>query len=155
MKQRNEEADADEKTLRISIDAKSTVKVGPFARSGKSRVLTKATDHDFHTQAKVTPVGIFLPCSDELSVYGVTSKVTSDCLVDRLVNWWETVKERFSPIKTLLINLDNGPENQSRRTEVSCSVWWNLCSAITSQYAWRIIHPIIANTTRLNAVGAF
>jgi len=65
----------------------------------------------------VTPVGIFLPASDELFLYGVTSKVTSDCLVDRLVSWWETVKERFSHIKTLLINLDNGPENHSRRTQ--------------------------------------
>jgi hypothetical protein len=117
MKQYNEEADVDEKTLRISIDAKATVKVGPFARGGKNRVLTKASDHDFHAQAKVTPVGIFLPDSDELSLYGVTSKVTSDCLVDLLENWWETVKERFSPLKTLLINLDNGPENQSRRTQ--------------------------------------
>lgn len=117
MKQRNEEADADEKMLRISMDAKATVKVGSFARGGKSRVLTKAADHDFHAQAKVTPVGIFLPGSDELYLYGVTSKVTSDCLVDRLSAWWETVKERFSHIKTLLINLDNGPENQSRRTQ--------------------------------------
>jgi Rhodopirellula transposase DDE domain len=117
MKQCNEEADADEETLRISIDAKATVKIGPFARGGKNRVLTKAADHDFHAQAKVTPVGVFLPGSDELSLYGVTSKVTSDCLVDLLGNWWEMVKERFSHIKTLLINLDNGPENQSRRTQ--------------------------------------
>ena len=65
----------------------------------------------------MTPVGIFLPASDELFLYGVTSKVTSDCLVDRLVSWWETVKERFSHIKTLLINLDNGPPNHSRRTQ--------------------------------------
>ncbi len=43
--------------------------------------------------------------------------VTSDCLVDRLVDWWETVKERFPDIKTLVINLDNGPENHSRRTQ--------------------------------------
>ncbi len=50
-------------------------------------------------------------------LYGVTSKVTSDCLVDRLVEWWESVKERFSHIKTLLINVDNGPENHSRRTQ--------------------------------------
>jgi Rhodopirellula transposase DDE domain len=117
VKQRNEEADADEKLLRISMDAKATVKVGPFARGGKSRVLTKAADHDFHAQAKVTPVGIFLPCSDELFLYAITSKVTSDCLVDRLVDWWETVKGRFSHITTLLINLDTGPENQSRRTQ--------------------------------------
>jgi transposase len=117
MKQCNEKVDADEQTLRISIDAKATVKVGPFARGGKNRVLIKAADHDFHAQAKVTPVGIFLPGSDELSLYAVTSKVTSDCLVDLLENWWETVKERFSSLKTLLINLDNGPENQSRRTQ--------------------------------------
>jgi len=40
-----------------------------------------------------------------------------DCLVDRLIDWWETLKERFSHIKTLLINLDNGPESHSRRTQ--------------------------------------
>src|SRR5207247_1607244 len=48
---------------------------------------------------------------------GVISKVTSDCLVDRLVHWWKTVKDRFSHIKTLVINLDNGPENNSHRTQ--------------------------------------
>jgi transposase len=117
VKQINEEADAEEQSLRISMDAKATVKVGPFARGGKSRVLTKAADHDFEANATVTPVGIFLPASDELFLYGVTSKVTSDCLVDRLVDWWETMKERFSQIKTLVINVDNGPENHSRRTQ--------------------------------------
>lgn len=117
MKLSNEEADANELTLRISMDAKATVKVGPFARGGKSRVLTKAADHDFQPEATVTPVGIFLPATDEVFFYGVTSKVTSDCLVDRLVNWWKSVRERFSQITTLLINLDNGPENHSRRTQ--------------------------------------
>src|SRR5439155_21482463 len=99
------------------MDAKASVKVGPFARGGKSRVPTKAADHDFESRATVTPLGIFLPASDELFLYAVTSKVTSDCLVDRLVDWWETVKERFAHITTLLINLDNGPESQSRRTQ--------------------------------------
>jgi len=103
--------------LRISIDAKAVIKVGPFARGGKSRIPTKAADHDFEPVATVTPVGIFLPAFDELFLYGVTSKVTSDCLVDRLIDWWETLKERFSHIKTLLINLDNGPESHSRRTQ--------------------------------------
>jgi len=117
VKQRNEEADADEHMLRISIDAKATVRVGPFARGGKSRVPTKAADHDFGAAATVTPVGIFLPASDELFLYGVTSKVTSDCLVDRLVDWWESVKERFAHITTLVINLDHGPESHSRRTQ--------------------------------------
>jgi transposase len=103
--------------LRISIDAKATVKVGPFARGGKSRVPTVASDHDFKALACLTPVGIFLPASNELFVYGVTSKVTSDCLVDRLEQWWTTVQHRFSHITTLVINLDNGPENHSRRTQ--------------------------------------
>ncbi len=117
MKQRNEEADAAESVLRISMDAKATFKVGSFARGGKNRVLTKAADHDFEAVATVTPLGIFLPASDELFLYAVTSKVTSDCLVDRLVDWWETVKDRFSHITTLVINLDNGPESHSRCTQ--------------------------------------
>ncbi len=113
----NAAADAAPTVLRISIDAKATVKVGPFARGGKSRAETKACDHDFKPEATVTPFGIFLPASDELFVYGVTSKVTSDCLIDRLVQWWESVRERFAHITTLVINLDNGPENHRRRTQ--------------------------------------
>jgi hypothetical protein len=34
-------------------------------------------------------VGIFLPAYDELFIYGVTSKVTIDCLIDWLVEWGE------------------------------------------------------------------
>jgi hypothetical protein len=110
-------ADAADTMLRISMDAKARVKVGPFARGGKSRVLTIAADHDFHPDATVTPVGIFLPAWDELFLYGITSKVTSDCLVDCLRRWWEVVSDRFAHLTTLVINLDNGPENHSRRTQ--------------------------------------
>jgi transposase len=113
----NQAADATDDVLRISMDAKATVKVGPFARGGKSRALVAAADHDFHPAATLTPVGIFLPTFDELFVYGVTSKVTSDCLVDRLTQWWETVRARFPHITTLVLNVDNGPENHSRRTQ--------------------------------------
>jgi hypothetical protein len=66
VKEINEAADADEAVLRISMDAKATVKIGPFARGGKSRVPTKAADHDFQPTAPVTPVGIFLPTTDEV-----------------------------------------------------------------------------------------
>jgi len=103
--------------LRISIDAKATVKVGPFARGGKSRVPTLAVDHDFQPEALLTPVGIVLPTLDELFVYGITSKVTSDCLADCVERWWERVRARFAHITMLVINLDNGPENHSRRTQ--------------------------------------
>ena len=47
----------------------------------------------------------------------MTSKVTSDCLVDRLAQWWESVRERCAAMTTLVINLDNGPEHHSRRTQ--------------------------------------
>ena len=70
----------------------------------------------------------------------MTSKVTSDCLVDRLVDWWESVKERFSHITTLLINLDNGPESHSRRTQfMHRLVEFAQRSHLTSPYAWPII----------------
>jgi len=119
MKEVNAAADEDGQTLRISMDAKATVKIGPFSREGKSRVEIKAADHDFADPKSptVTPIGIFLPELDELFLYAVTSKVTSDCLVDRLVEFWEREKDRFSHIKTLVLNLDNGPENNSHRTQ--------------------------------------
>jgi hypothetical protein len=113
----NQAADAADEVLRLSMDAKASVKVGPFARGGTSRVAVHAADHDFQPAAMVTPVGIFLPALDELFLYGVTSKVTSDCLVDCLAHWWEASRERFAHITTLVLNLDNGPENHSRRTQ--------------------------------------
>jgi transposase len=99
------------------MDAKATVKVGPFSRGGKSRVKVKAADHDFDPLARVTPVGILMPQTNELFLYAITSKVTSDCLVDCLIQWWEAVQERFPTVETLVINLDNGPENHSHRTQ--------------------------------------
>lgn len=99
------------------MDAKAPVPIGAFARGGKSRVPTKALDHDFQPNEQVTPVGILIPSTDELFVYGVTSKVTSDCLIDRLLQWWWEVQPRYGRITTLVINLDNGPENHSRRTQ--------------------------------------
>lgn len=99
------------------MDAKAPVAIGAFARGGKSRVPTKARDHDFQPDEKVTPVGILMPSTTELFIYGVTSKVPSDCLVDRLQQWWDDVRLRLDRIKTLVINLDNGPENHSRRTQ--------------------------------------
>jgi Rhodopirellula transposase DDE domain len=103
--------------LRLSIDAKATVKVGDYSRGGKNRVQVQAADHDFHPSEVVTLVGILLPKHDELTLYAVLSKVTSDCLGDLLNRWWETNRERFAGVKTLLLNLDNGPESHSRRTQ--------------------------------------
>ncbi len=117
MKQVNQTTDADPTCLRISMDTKATVKVGAYSRNGKNRVLLEAADHDFHPQALVTPVGLLLPEYEELFLYHVTSKGTSDCLADVLTQWWHTNKARFPLVKTLTLNLDNGPESHSRRTQ--------------------------------------
>jgi transposase len=99
------------------MDAKATVKIGSFSRGGKNRVPTSSYDHDYQPSAKLTPYGILLPELDELFFYFTESKVTADFIVDVLEQWWMSVKNRFSQIRTLLINQDNGGENSSRRTQ--------------------------------------
>ena len=117
LKKVNPQADRADDTLRISIDAKATVNVGPFSRRGRGRTKTEAADHDFKPEATLTPFGIFIPRTDDLWLYMTRSKVTSDFIVDRLEQWWQEVRLRFLSVKTLVINLDNGPENHSRRTQ--------------------------------------
>jgi hypothetical protein len=113
----NSQADEAPDTLRLSLDAKAMVNIGPFSRKGKGRTKTKAVDHDFKPEATLTPFGIFLPEHDDLALYMTRSKVTSDFIVDRLGDWWESNKVRFPGVTTLALNLDNGPENHSRRTQ--------------------------------------
>ena len=117
LSQVNPQADQAEDTLRLSIDAKATVHVGPFSRRGKSRSGIKAADHDFKPEATLTPFGIFLPEQDDLTVYLARSSITSDFIVDRLQQWWEFNRVRFPEVTRLVLNLDNGPENHSRRTQ--------------------------------------
>jgi hypothetical protein len=107
----------DESLLRLSVDAKATVKVGEFSRNGVSRVATQALDHDFQPDAQVTPVGIFLPQHDDLHLFAVTTKVTSDCLADGLETFWRGRGHRFPQVDTRLLNFDNGPECHRRRTQ--------------------------------------
>ena len=113
----NPQADKAPDTLRLSLDAKATVNVGPFSRKGRSRTKTKAADHDFKPETTLTPFGIFAPEHDDLTLYMARSKVTSDFIVDRLRDWWELNKIRFPEVTRLVLNLDNGPENHSRRTQ--------------------------------------
>ncbi|MFC1960172.1 ISAzo13 family transposase [Chloroflexota bacterium] len=115
---RQHEQVQDEATvLRISMDVKATVAIGEFSRGGRSRVEVKALDHDFKPDAKLVPVGIFLPDLGETYLYFVSSKATSDCLVDCLEMFWQSIRHRFPQVITLLIDLDNGTENHSRRTQ--------------------------------------
>ncbi len=113
----NEDADNSPDELRISMDEKGIVKIGPLSRGGKSRVPVEALDHDFEVENTLKPVGILLPEHDEVYLYFVDSKVTADCLVDILTRFWEENRDRFSGVKKLVINQDNGPECNSRRRQ--------------------------------------
>ncbi len=57
----NRIADETDGVLRISIDTKATINVGPYSRGGYSRQEVKASDHDFHSDTVLKPFGIFLP----------------------------------------------------------------------------------------------
>jgi len=113
----NQAADADPYSLRISIDAKVSVKVGEYDRGGKTRIPTQSLDHDFAPEITLTPYGIFVPEYNELFLFFVSSKLTADCIVDLIEHWWNQVKSQFSHIQKLIVNQDNGPENNSHRTQ--------------------------------------
>ena len=117
MNQVKQQADACEHTLRISIDAKAKINIGCFSRGGYNRVSVEAADHDFKSEVELVPFGVFLPNTDDLFLYFTPSKVTADFIVDTLEQWWEEVKSDFPQVKTLVIHLDNGPENNSHRTQ--------------------------------------
>jgi hypothetical protein len=117
LKQVHQDARASGDTLRVSLDAKATVKLGPFSRGGFSRTGNAGADHDFEPVGQLTPFGIFVPEYDELDLYFTPAKVTSDFMVDALDEWWQHNRGRFPWVRQLVVDLDNGPENHSRRTQ--------------------------------------
>ena len=112
----NREADETEGVLRISMDAKAAVKLGPFSRGGRNRSKVVASDHDFGSTGSLTPFNILLPQHDELFISFAESKVTSDYMWDRVEELWPQFVAKHHP-SLLMLNLDNGPENSSRRTQ--------------------------------------
>jgi len=113
----HQQAQLDDTVLRLSMDTKAAVKVGEFDRGGKTRAHLQAADHDFAADEVLTLFGIFLPSLDEVYFYLTASSVTADFIVDCVQNFWDTFGHSFPHVTTLLINLDNGPENNSRRTQ--------------------------------------
>jgi hypothetical protein len=112
----NAEADRTPGVARISLDAKAKVNVGPFARGGKSRQGLAAADHDFQPAAVLFVFGISLPAHRDVFLDFTASKVTSDFMADSVQRLWSELQQRFQA-HTLVLNLDNGPENNSHRTQ--------------------------------------
>jgi hypothetical protein len=115
----NQQADAcpDDEILRLSMDAKTRVKVGAFSRGGYSRVQRDALDHDFAPDAILVPVGILVPKYDEFYIDLYRDRAPADAWVDSLEAFWQREGRRFPNTRQLLLNLDNGPENSSQRTQ--------------------------------------
>lgn len=112
----NRVADEFDGVLRLSIDTKANVNVGPFSRGGYSRQEVLACDHDFKPDTVLKPFGIYLPAVDEIYFYFSNSHVTADFMADALEDLWPVIKAKFNP-HTIAINADNGPETHSRRTQ--------------------------------------
>jgi hypothetical protein len=89
----NREADADERTVRVSIDTKTTVPIGNLSRGGKSRRRREALDHDLEPEAKVAPFGIHRPDTAETWLCFTTGSATADFMADRLQEIWPDLKK--------------------------------------------------------------
>jgi len=112
-------ADAEPETLRISVDTKATIQVGKYSRGGKSRGLraVEAWDHDMYPRQKLVPGGILEAVEGKSFLFFGTSNKTSDFLADGLEMWWLMRKTELAHIKKLVINVDNGPECNGRRSQ--------------------------------------
>jgi transposase len=104
-------------TLRLSLDTKATVLIGPFSRGGSSRTGTQAVDHDFKPDGRLTPFGIFQPATSESTLFFTDSKVSSDFMVDCLEQWLAERAEGLREVRKLVLDLDNGPENSGQRSQ--------------------------------------
>jgi Rhodopirellula transposase DDE domain len=105
--------------LRISLDTKAKVKIGEFSRGGVARGLAavQAVDHDMHPDAVLAPAGILEVAAHQLHLIFGTSRDTSDFVADCLDLWWNHRRAAYPGVRRLLINLDNGPEIASSRTQ--------------------------------------
>lgn len=95
------------------------MKIGEFSRGGVARgqKSVRAADHDMHPDAVLTPAGILEVASDQLNVVFGTSRDTSDFVADCLELWWTNRRVVYPAVRRLLIDLDNGPEIASSRTQ--------------------------------------
>ena len=71
----------------MSVDCKSTVKIGPYSRGGCTRGDPLAADHDMGCEEKYTPFGVVNEDNGALFVTFGRSAKTSDFIVDRLDAW--------------------------------------------------------------------
>lgn len=119
VKRENQRADADAESLRISVDTKAVINLGPYSRGGLSRGLrpVAAADHDMMTKQKLVPGGILEVQTGRPFLFFTESAKTSDFMADGIELWWRESQSRLAGTKRLVVNLDNGPECSGRRSQ--------------------------------------
>jgi Rhodopirellula transposase DDE domain len=95
------------------------VKIGEFSRGGVARGATavQAADHDMHPDAILVPAGILEVQAKQLNIVFGMSRDTSDFIADTLELWWANRRQVYGDVRRLQIDLDNGPEIASSRTQ--------------------------------------
>jgi DDE family transposase len=156
LQQVHTQAAGESETLRISLDTKAKVKIGEFSRGGvaRGRAAVQAADHDLHPSAVLTPAGILEVDTNQLNLIFGTSRDTSDFVADCLELWWINRRATHPGVRRLLIDLDNGPEIGSSRTQfMKRLVEFSDQHQLTLELAY---YPpcTTANTIWSNAAGA-
>jgi transposase len=113
----HQQIQSDPTALRLSLDSKAPVVIGPFSRGGASRDGAKGADHDFKPEAVLGLFGIFRPQTSESALFFTDSKVSSDFMVDCLERYLEEQGEALKEVRKLVLDLDNGPENSGQRSQ--------------------------------------
>ena len=99
----------------ISIDDKNRKKIGNISDNGHSWFERNALDHDTNFDCSVVSFGILDLKTNEPFIYCTKGSSTAEFKVDCIEDYLLYKKEK-SNIKRLVIFLDNGPENSSKRT---------------------------------------
>ena len=134
VQQVHQQTAGESQTLRLSLDSKAAVPIGPFSRGGRSRTGTKGADHDFKPEGVLTPFGIFQPQTSESALFFTDSKVSSDFMADCLEQWIQERAGALREVRKLVVDLDNGPENSGQRSQ------WLLRMALLAQrYQWVVV----------------
>jgi hypothetical protein len=77
----------------------------------------KALDHEMQEGETLIPLGILEVKQKQGNVIYGNSRETSDFIVDGFEHWWRYRKKQYPHITKLQIDLDNGPEIESHRTQ--------------------------------------
>ncbi len=105
---------SDGSIIGLSIDDKTSKYIGDLNDNGKSWKEKETLDHDTNPDAVVKPFGIMNIETKETNVYCTTSNSTAEYKVNCLREYIKLLLI-CTTVTKIIIFLDNGPENSSRR----------------------------------------